>query len=191
LQAQLYRDDYIIERLLHGHTETLYWMHDLKYGTLSKPQQRVLKIISNDYQIKNGLSIPTQNDIRGIAAVSISSNRNSQQFSKLNAEKYQELFIASKLFHDHVMSNHFATSVFCKPILSSLKPTEKIVLKYILQGHSVPEVADLIHKNKGYLENVVINIRRKIGGADGAGKPYIQKDYLLHQCGLLALSEQL
>jgi len=191
LHDRLDKDDYIIKRLSNGDSDTLYWMHDLKYGNLTPKQQQILEIMRDEYQIKNGLSIPMQNDARGIVAINISSNKNNQQFKTLNAEKYQDLFIASKLFHDHATSNHYVSRFFCKPILSSLKPTEKIVLKYILQGHSIPKIADLTYKSRGYLENIVVNIRKHIGGTDHAGKPIIPKDYLIHQCGLHAVSEQL
>jgi len=145
----------------------------------------------DDYQIKNGLSIPLSAGSRGVAAVSVMSQENNRLYKQLKSETLAILQVATTVFHNHVITNAFELNAFIKPIFPKFNQTEKKVLKLLLEGYSIPKISTILCKSSGYMENVVRNIRIKMGDLDGNDKPRISKDVLIHYCGLMGIYDVL
>ncbi len=190
-ESHFEQTDYVVQSILQGNTSTLDWWEDCNNGQLNKAQKKILHIMQDDYRMSNGLTIPLPNGIKGVGVASLISGDKDRLFKKLKSETHSTLWTATKLFHNHVIANAYEYSTFIKPILSSLSKTEKQALKCLLDGLSVPQIAQAIFRSRGHTENLVRSIRTKIGGEDIEGKPRITKDQLIHYCGLMQIYNEL
>lgn len=190
-ESKFYQTDYVIKKIKNGCNETLDWWDDCKKGKLNTKQIKILNIMRNDYKIENGLTIPLNAGVKGIAAISVTSDQKSEIYQQLKSETYSRLKTASTIFHNHVITNTFESNIFMEPIIPNMNKTEKKVLKFILDGHPVPIIAKELCKSKGYMENVVRSIRIKMAGLDSTGKPKISKDLLIYYCGLMGVYNML
>jgi len=185
------KTDYVIKEIKSGCTETLDWWGDYKKGSLNAKQTKILNIMRDDYKIENGLSIPLNTGVKGIAAVSVSSDQKDRLYQQLRSETHLTLKTASIIFHNHVVTNAFEYNAFVDPILPNMNKTEKKVLKLLLDGHPVPRISKILCKSEGYMENVVRSIRIKMAGLDSDDKPKISKDLLIHYSGLMGIYDAL
>ena len=189
-ERQYQQYDYIIDALKKGQTGLMLWQRD--FAQLNRYQQRILNIMKTDYQMGNGFSIPTAAGKQGIGAVSIIGDENDRLFSQLIEEHFREIASATNNFHNHVKSKNYDVAVFIMTTtFLKLTKTEKSVLKYLLDGFSVPVIATKVFRCKKYVEKLVSNIRIKIGGENADGKPRISKDELIHFCGLMRIYDEL
>lgn len=189
-EAQLYEHDYIINSIKKGCTSTLHWYQNLKHKKLTRKQGHVLNIMKNDYQIENGLTIPTATD-KGIAGVSVTSDESDRLFEQLNKENYIRLFSASNMFHGYVMTMERRMGYFAQSIHAPLTVMERQVLKHLLHGLSVPKISVEVHRSRGYIEKLVRSIRIKIGGEDVDCRPLLTKEELIHLCGKMYIEYDL
>lgn len=192
-KKQYQHNDYIVDAVNKGASQTLYlWEQDLKNGLLNAGQEHMLHSIQSNHGMEHGFSILTRKNRSGVGAVTIVGDETDHAFSKNVEENAQEFHRATEIFHNHVMSRSYEVSQFIMPTLfSSLNRTERRVLKCMLRGLSVPKTADAICKSPRYIENLVRQIRLKIGGALPSGKPRITKNELIHFCGLTKIYEEL
>ncbi|MCK5902167.1 MAG: autoinducer binding domain-containing protein [Cocleimonas sp.] len=190
-QSQFDQDDYVIQKIQQGHIDTLDWWKDCKNGVLNHRQIEILNIMRHDYKMENGLSLPLPTGVRGMAAASVISDQNDVYFQKLKKETHDTLWTITHQFHSHVITNAYEYSAFIKPIFSALNNTEQQVLKHLLEGLHVREIAMIVFKHHKYIERVVREIRIKIGGHLINGKPRIKKDQLIHYCGQMHIYDEL
>ena len=190
-ESHFEQTDYVIQKVLSGHAKTLDWWKDDKRGELNNKQKKILNIMRNDYGMKNGLTIPLPTGIKGMGTASVVCDEGGRLFKKLKKETHATLWAATKLFHNHIIANAYEYSTFIKPVFSSLSKTERLTLKYLLDGLSVPQIAKAVFRSRGHTENLVRSIRIKIGGEEIDGKPRITKDQLIHYCGLMQIYNEL
>lgn len=191
MEARFDQSDHIIHSIENGRTTAIDWWDEVKNGELNKKEKEVFISAKEDYQMRNGLSIPTLTGAKGIAATSIISNEKQAQFKKLKHENLEALWTSSRLFHNHIMCGTYNYKIFISPLLPSLSKTEKVVLKYVLEGLTILEISKAACKSYKYTENVLRSIRIKMAGLDENGKPKISKDLLIHYCGLLGIYDEL
>lgn len=86
-EARFDKNDYVIKTIEDGSMACLDWWEDVERGILTPEKEAVLAVGRNDYQIKNGLTIPTLTGVSGIAAASFISEDSDQLFRKLKAER--------------------------------------------------------------------------------------------------------
>lgn len=183
--------DYVIHNLKAGKMTLMDWHLDNKSGQLNSEQQYMLDVMRNDYQMTNGLSIPLMACAKGIAASSVVSDEKDRFFHHLKAETYETLVLITQLFHNHVIANGYEFTFFIEPAFSVLNPLERQVLKLLLDGLKVPEIRVLVFRSKGHIENVVRDIRIKVGGRDKEGAIKLSTVQLIHYCGLLGVYDWL
>lgn len=191
MEERLDKNDYIIKELENGNTRTYDWQEDLRNGQLTNVEKNVLDIACNDHQMKNGLSIPTLTGVKGIAAASVISSESDRLFSQLKKETYDSLLTSTKLFHNHAISNAFEFSTFVQPLLASLSETEKKVVKTLPKGLSVTCIAKEVGKSIRYTDNIIRNLRIKMGGLNEQHQPRISTKLLIYYIGLMKLADEL
>ena len=192
-EQQFQHNDYILNRIKSGQANSLYlWEKDRKSGRLNRREENVLDNINYNYQMAHGCSILTEKSIHGVGAISIVGDERDHSFAHYIEEHKQELYEASNIFHNHIITKSYEVSAFIKPaIFSTLSKTEKQVLKVLLEGFPVPVIAQKVFRSKKYTEKLVSDIRLKIGGKLPNGKPRMSKDSLIHFCGLMRIYEEL
>lgn len=191
MEARFDQNDHIIYSIKKGRTTAIDWWDEVKKGGLNKQEQEVFVSAREDYQMANGLSIPTLTGAKGIAATSFISNEKSEKFKKLKYANVEVLWASSQLFHNHIMCGSYNFNTFISPLLPVLSKTERIVLKCVLEGLIVSQISEVACKSHKYTENVIRSIRIKMGGLDENDKPKISKDLLIHYCGLMGIYDEL
>jgi len=191
MEARFDKDDHIIHLIDTGTATAIDWWDEVENKKLSKNAKEVFVSAKEDYRMANGLSIPTLTGAKGIAAASFISNEGNAHFKKLKHENIEALWTSSRLFHNHVMCGTYNFRTFISPLLPNLSKTEQVVLKYLLEGLTLPDIAKAACKSYKYTENVLRSIRIKMAGLDENGKPKISKDLLIHYCGLMGIYDQL
>lgn len=126
-------DDFTIKRILKGDLGTIDWWSEEQKGTLSTAEKRVIQVAKFDYNIRNGISIPTLSTPQCIAGASVISDAHRDAFDD---ERLQLLKAIIKLFHDRVRGKLEYRNTFYTPLLNQLSDREKRVLQFTLRGQA-------------------------------------------------------
>lgn len=126
-------DDFTIKRILKGDLSTIDWWSEEQKGMLSTAEKRVIQVAKFDYNIRNGISIPTLSTPQCIAGASVISDapRNA-----LDDARLQLLKAIIKLFHHRVHGKLEYRNTFYTPLLNQLSDREKRVLQFTLRGQA-------------------------------------------------------
>jgi hypothetical protein len=192
-ERQLHKHDYIINAVHSGQERKLFlWESALKNKILNRQQQAVVNVAKHDYDMNNGFSILTSKNKIGTGVFSVIGDETDQFFPQHVEEQAFQFRLATESFHNHIVTRSYEVSEFIMPMMfSTLKITEKQVLKCLMEGFSVPQTAKKIFKSRGYVENLIRGIRIKVGGALPNGKPRISKDRLICFCSLMRIHDEL
>jgi len=166
-EARFERVDPLVQAVQDGIVNPISWINTAK-----------------DYGINNGVTLPLLSGQSGIAGASIISEE-TKAFSKLLDSRIEILTLCTRLFHNMVLSNAPYKAEFSKPMLNSLSKTELQLLTGLSRGQSPAQIASEINRSEGYLEQVMIKMRRKLSGVESEDIPIINKNQLLYYAGLL------
>jgi hypothetical protein len=191
MEAGFYKDDHVISSINDGRMSHIDWWKEAETKAVSKGAMEVFSVARDDFKMTNGFTIPTLTGSQGIAAASFISSDAREPFDQLLQENEQLMIASTKIFHNHVMNQSYFFGKFLEPSLPKLNATQRAVFKGLLLGLTTPVIAGQICKNPRYVENVVRDLRVKIGGSDIEGKPLISKDSLIHYGGLMRFLDQL
>jgi hypothetical protein len=191
MEAGFYKDDHVISSINDGRMSHIDWWKDAETKQISKGAMEVFSVARDDFKMTNGFTIPTLTGSQGIAATSFISSDAREPFDQLLQENEQLMIACSKIFHNHVMNQAYFFGKFLEPSLPKLNPTQRAVFKGLLLGLTTPIIAEQIFRSPRYVENVVRDLRMKIGGSDANGKPLMSKDSLIHYGGLMRFLDQL
>jgi hypothetical protein len=191
LEADFHKHDHAINSMNAGSMAHIDWWLEVDNNKVSKEALEVFSVARDDFNMTNGFTIPTLTGAQGIAAASFISSDKRESFNKLLNENMQVLTTCTKVFHNHVMNQSYFFGTFLEPSLPKLNATQRAVFKGLLLGLKTPVIADRIFKSPRHVENVVRDLRMKIGGSDINGKPVMSKDSLIHYGGLMRFLEQL
>ena len=185
--------DYIVDAVSSGKQNCLYlWEDDRKSGQLNKQASSIIDNAKYDHHMGNGCSILTSKSLHGVGAVSLIGDESDRSFKSYVKENLISLSNATEIFHNHILAKGYEVNTFImQTVFLDFNITEKKILKCLLDGNSVPETAIKVNRSKGHVENLVREMRIKIGGELPNGKPRISKDKLLHFCGLLHIYHEL
>ncbi len=128
-------DDFTIKRILKGDLSTIDWWSEEQKGTLSTAEKLVIQVAKFDYNIRNGISIPTLSTPQCIAGASVISDAPPPR-NALDDERLQLLKTIIKLFHDRVRGKLEYRNTFYTPLLNQLSDREKRVLQFTLRGQA-------------------------------------------------------
>ena len=180
--------DSAIKAVDDGVSEPFSWNGDLLFDRYLKGNKRSQEVFdtAKQYGICDGITIPLLSSHKGIAGASVVSDEN-RLFNKLMDSRLETLTLYTRLFHNLVLSNASYQAKFIKPLLDALSNTEMQLLVGLSKGRSPSQMAYELNKSEGYLEQVMLKIRRKFSGSDSKAGPLMNRNQLLFYAGLLDL----
>ena len=119
----------------------------------------------------------------GYAGVSIISFKEDFTDKKIDTNILNHLKTCSLMYHDHSMIHQDARYEFILPILETLTPKKKLLIKYLISGKPMKNIADEADITTRYADKLLSELRRQFGN--------ISKNELIYLLGLLNISEYL
>jgi len=185
--AQFERNDPLIQAVKDGVTQPIDWWGDINSQYMEpNPASREVIQTAKSYGINNGVTLPLLSGASGIAGASFIS-REQSAFSALLEDRIELLRLCTRLFHELVQNNACFKKEFVKPLLESLNRTEIQLLIGMATGKSQAQIASELRRSEGYLEQVMLKIRRKFSGVGVDESPTINRNQLLYYAGLLEI----
>ncbi|MCG8311898.1 MAG: autoinducer binding domain-containing protein [Pseudomonadales bacterium] len=160
-EANLGAQDFTIKRIASGDMSQIHWWHEVENRTLSRFEKRVLEIMRYDYQMTNGISIPTLSSEAALAGVSLFSGERGTDFDLLYREKAQALQVISRIFHDRVHGDTHYKFRFYEPFLNQITNGEKRILAMLAKGIQPKAIAIELEVTEKYVNNVTGKLKDK------------------------------
>lgn len=180
-EALFGEDDFTIKRITAGDLTPMNWWAEARNKTITSDEKHVIEVARDDYQLQNGLSIPTYSQNGSIAGVSAISFDKDQHFSRLCGENTRLLQKIARLFSDRVIASPDYHANFYLPFLQKLSFTQKSVLRLLSQGVHLKQIAARLNISYKYASNVVDQLREKFGS--------VSRERLLYLAGLMQFEE--
>lgn len=188
-EARFDRHDPLIEAVMDGVKDPINWWGNVCGEYMDKNQQsREVISVSKDYGISNGVTVPLMSGELGLAGASFITDE-SRSFDTILSSELDRLALSTKLFHGLVSMNAGHTGRFARTLLNQLNTTEKKFLIELARGKVPCQIAADMKKTEGYLEQVMLKIRRKLSGVGKHEPPKINRNQLLYYAGLLNILE--
>ena len=191
MDANFYKHDYVVKMIEKGALTPLDWWEEVNKGQMNKSEKHVIETARTDYQIVQGITIPAMSDSRGIAGASFISSDNDRSYGELKASRIEQLKLCTQLFHAAVLSKTFLTRPFIEPLISTLSATEKSLIRGLVEGKSIRDIALEIGRDVKYMDKVMRHSREKFSGVGIDGSAKINRNQLIYYIGLLNLLDSL
>lgn len=185
--------DYIVDAINNGEENCFrLWHQDRNNKNLSSEAKRIIDNAKYNHHMGNGCSILTRRSPHGIGTVSLIGDESDRLFERYIQEHSKTLYESTMIFNQYVITNGYEVDLFIiQGIFSALTKTEKKVLPLLVNGHSVPNIAKQLELSVGHIENLIRDMRMKIGGVTAEGKPAITKDKLISYASFMRINEAL
>ena len=188
-EARFDKHDPLIEAVMDGVKDPINWWGDVCGEYMDKNQHsREVISVSKDYGISNGVTVPLMSGELGLAGASFITDE-TRSFDTILSSELDNLVLSTKLFHGLVSMDAGHTGRFARTLLNQLNATEKKFLIELAKGKVPCQIAADMKKTEGYLEQVMLKIRRKLSGVGKHEPPKINRNQLLYYAGLLNLLE--
>lgn len=188
-EARFDKADPLIKAVESGATNPISWWGPICQDYMDKCDSSYEVIASSrGYGINNGVTLPLLCSSKGIAGASFITGE-EKHFDLLMSENLRWLELCSKLFHSFVTNDTEFNGRFARPLLSGLSNTELQLLSGLARGESMAAIAADINRSVKYLEQVMLNLRRKMSGVGRDDPPLINRNQLLYYAGLLNILE--
>ena len=188
-EARFDQKDPLIDAVKDGVDKPISWWGDIctQYMDAAPEAYEVIET-ARHYGINNGVTLPLMSGHAGISGASFISDETTK-FGKLLDSRIDDLQLCTKLFHNMVLSNAPYRSEFVKPLVDNLSETEIKFLVGLVNGKAPGQIACELGLSNGYLEQVMIKLRRKVSGVDPEDSPTINRNQLLYYAGLLEIMQ--
>lgn len=185
--------DYIVDAVNKRLENRFFlWQQDRNSNQLNNQAKRIIDNANYDHHMGNGCSILTKRSPHGVGVVSLIGDESDRLFERYIEEHKKTLYESTAIFNNYVIANGYEIDLFImRSIFASFNKTEKQVLKYLSAGYSVPQIAKIINKSHRYIENLIRDMRIKVGGIAVDGKPAITKDKLISYSGFMRVDKTL
>lgn len=186
-EARFEKSDPLVRAVQDGVDKPIDWWGHInqQYMDNCKASNQVIET-ARCYGINNGITIPLLSGEAGIAGASFITSE-SQRFDTLRSERLTTLNTCVRMFHSRVQDKAPFKQEFIKPILETLNRTEIKLLIGMAQGKGQSQIATELGRSEGYLEQVILKLRRKFSGVSGDEAPTINRNQLLYYAGLLEI----
>jgi len=173
LNANFAADDFTIKRILKGDLNTIDWWSEERKGKLLTQEQQVIQVARTDYNITNGISIPTLSTLQHIAGASIISEENNPCFAMLLDERLLMLQAIINLFHQRIYCNLECRKTFYLPLLNQLTDREKRVLQFTGTGQAYKAIDERYAISASSASNVRSDLFKMFGVKNVSELAYI------------------
>ena len=177
------KNDFTIRLIVGGKLSIIDWWIEANKIPLNEEEENVVNITKNKFGVTKGITFPTLSNDMGIAGVSIISFKSEYANKQLDSKTSEYLKSCCRMYHDHTMVHQDSRYEFILPILKTLTPKKKIVLKYLISGRAMKNIAEESNITTRYAEKLLVELRNEFGG--------ISKNELIYYLGLLNITEYL
>jgi len=177
------RHDFTIRLVEEGKMDIIDWWAEAEKIILSKKEKEVALMEKEYFGITKGITFPTLSSDIGIAGVSIISLKKEYINKEIDPALLQHLKTYCRMYHDHTMIHQDARYEFILPILDSLTPKKKLVLKHLISGQPMKNITKEADITTRYAEKLLVELRKNFGD--------ISKNELIYYLGLLNINEYL
>lgn len=183
-EARFDQQDFTIRRgVMEKCMDVMDWREHERNGLISAPEREVVVVAREDYQLRNGLTVPTMNNQLGIAGASVVSLEKDELFRRLKQEHVGTLLRITQCFHAHTFVDQQLNKRFLEPILRHLNQKEVEILRHLASGKAFKNIEYSVDvASYKVAANILDKLRVKFGG--------ITRDRLMFLVGLLNLLEQ-
>lgn len=189
--ARFDQNDPIVKAVAEGATSPLDWWIEVRKGYMKRNEKEVIVSARVDYDVVNGITIPTLSDGRGISGASFISSEADRLYEALRKETMAQLDLCTRIFHSTVMSNAQYIAPFIQPQLAQLTSNEKALLIGMSRGKQVAQIAGELGKTTTYMNRVMLRLREKFSGAEADAGTAFTRNQLMYYVGLLDLIDHL
>ncbi|MGV6810274.1 MAG: autoinducer binding domain-containing protein [bacterium] len=158
------KDDITIKAYNKNKTNPIDWWQYHKNNDMTAQELEVIQVARRDYGMENGLSIPTLQDSRGLAAASVVSTEKGQSYQRLKQENFTTLVYLTKLFHSIVFNEPSSYRAFLPMAFQTLSEKEKRVLQHLVNGYGLKVLEDYTGISQRYGDKLIVKMRKKLGG---------------------------
>ncbi len=177
------RHDFLLRLVEEGKIDIIDWWAEAKKMQLTQEEKEVNRVAREDFAITRGFAFPTLNADMGIAGVSIISFKQEYANKTVSPKLLNHLKTCCKIYHDYTMVHQDSRYEFILPILESLTPKKKMVLKYLISGKPMKNIAEEADITTRYAEKLLVELRKDFGN--------ISINELIYFLGLLNITEYL
>jgi len=176
------KHDFLLRLLEEGITDPVDWWEKAALMDLTEEEKHVNNTARHKFGITKGLGFPTLGSNLGLAGVSIISFKKEDENRQIEPEIINSLHKNSRIYHDHMMVHQDDRYSFILPLLDSLTPKKKIVIKHLISGQPMKNIEDQ-GVTERYGEKLLLELRKSFGD--------ITKNELIYLLGLLNITEYL
>jgi len=177
------KNDFTIRLIEEGKLSIIDWWIEAEKLSLTQEEEYIVKVTRDDFGVSKGISFPTLGNDMGIAGASIISFNKEYAKKEVDPTILEHLKTCSRMYHDHTMIHQDARYEFILPILNALTPKKKIVLRYLISGRAMKNIAEESDITTRYAEKLLVELRKDFGD--------ISKNELIYYLGLLNITEYL
>jgi len=177
------KSDFTIRLVEEGKLSIIDWWMEAEKTLLSKEEKHVNKVTKEKFGVSKGITFPTLNNDMGMAGASIISFKPEYANKQIDPALLQHLKTCCRMYHDHTMIHQDARYEFILPILDSLTPKKKLVLKHLISGQPMKNITKEADITTRYAEKLLVELRKNFGD--------ISKNELIYYLGLLNINEYL
>lgn len=162
-QENFAENDYTIKTTAAGKMDLIDWWSIAHNGRLDKEELNVFTVAREEYNLRNGLSVPmlsTPHEISGGSVVCCDNDKAYAQLIKNNSNRVQALI---RLFHYRVHADIECKKVFINPLLNELNDKERMLLKFIASGKPLKVIDKYYDISPGYAKNMLATVCAKLG----------------------------
>lgn len=172
-----------IRLISEGRLDPIDWCDAVDKKMVKKNELHSILTSRARFNIRTSITIPTLSNDQGIASVNIVSKKKKINLiqSNRNKELIQKLQLCSRQYHDYTMIHHDNRYKFLLPVLNTLSKKQKLVIKYLISGKPMKNIADEMDITTRYAEKLMCELRRNFGK--------ISTNELIYSLGLLNISE--
>ncbi len=162
-QANFVEHDYTVKFTLAGKMELVDWWEKEHEGILSKEELNVFSVAREDYNMRNGLSIPTLCTPHEISGASVICCDRDQVYSQLVKNNAQYVKALIKIFHNRIQADMDCKKVFIIPFFDKIGIKERQLLKFLATGLPMKALDSHYDISAGYAKNLLPKICEKLG----------------------------
>jgi hypothetical protein len=157
--------DFVLRLASEGRATPIDWWEEIDLGGVTAKEKEVTLCARNDFGIYNGVSIPLTYGKFAIAGISIITfSKDISKFRSTIKNSFNKIQSLALMHHHSVISSKHDLQFFINPLLESLTPKKKMVLKQLTTGRSLTEIEHHYPISRRYAEKLLLQLREDFGG---------------------------